>query len=307
MSHDHEHENRIWLITGSSSGLGLQLALTASSHGDTVIALTRNPSKLSTSLPHPNPRIIPYHYDPNTATSTSLTSLLTAITQTHGPIDILVNNAGYILTSTIQEATSTEISAQFTTNLFSQIHLVQAIAPSMRARRNGTIACIGSIGAWSGSPAAGFYCASKAAVAIYAEALKAEMEEFGVEVVCFELGYFRTGFLGEGHCVGAKGGSLGRGAVEQEAVSTREMREALKAYNGKQPGDPVKGALVMYEALTKTGRFKELKEKGESLPARLAVGRDAITAIGESLERERGMLERWGSVIGGTDCDDVIV
>ncbi|KAK1138730.1 hypothetical protein N8T08_002039 [Aspergillus melleus] len=302
-----EHERRIWLITGASSGLGLQLALTASSHGDTVIALTRNPSKLSTSLPHPNPLIIPYRYDPNTTSESTLTSLLTTITQTHGPIDILINNAGYILTSSITAAPTAQITAQFTTNLFSQIRLVQAIAPSMRARRQGTIACIGSIGAWTGSPAAGFYCASKAAVAIYVEALKAEMREFGVEVVCFELGFFRTGFLGEGHCVEVKGGEKQEKGEEEEAASTRAMREALKAYNGKQPGDPVKGALVMYEALTKTGQFKELKEKGESLPARLAVGRDAIAAIGESLERERGMLERWGSVIGGTDCDDVIV
>ncbi|KAI9036186.1 SDR family oxidoreductase [Aspergillus affinis] len=306
MSHEH---GRIWLITGSSSGLGLQLALTASSHGDTVIALTRDPNKLASSLANAHPHIIPYQLDPTTASASDLTTLLDTITTTYGPIDILVNNAGYILTSTIEEATDEEITAQFSVNLFSQIRLVRAVTPSMRARRAGTIASLGSIGAWTGYPATGLYCASKAAVAIYTETLKAELKEFGIDVVCIEPGYFRTGFLAEAHSVKAigreQGEEKGNGEEVVDSAATREMREALRAYSGRQPGDPGKGARVMYEALTKTGRFKELKEKGEALPARLAVGRDAIGFIGESLEREREMLERWGGVIGGTDCDDV--
>ncbi|PLB53827.1 3-oxoacyl-reductase [Aspergillus steynii IBT 23096] len=291
-------QGRIWFITGASSGLGLQLALTASQHGDTVIATSRDPSKLA-PLAEQNPLIIPKPLDPATASPDTLTTLIDEITTAHGPIDILVNNAGYILEGAIEECTDAELEAQFAVNVFSPVRVIRAVAPSMRARSAGIIANIGSIGGWNGSPSAGFYCASKAAVGVYTEALKAELAPFGVDVTCIEPGYFRTGFLTSGHKV-----SAGKRIPELD-VATRGMREALEAYSLKQPGDPVKGAQVMYEALTKTGRFEVLREEGRHLPARLALGKDALDAIGGSLQREREMLDTWGGVVGETDCADV--
>lgn len=290
-------QGRIWLITGASSGLGLQLALTASQHGDTVVATSRDPTKLA-CLAESNPLIIPKALDPTTASPTTITALVDSVSNTHGPIDILVNNAGYLLEGAVEECSDTEIESQFSVNVFSQVRIIRAVAPSMRSRSSGTIANIGSIGGWAGGPGAGFYCATKAAVAIYTESLKAELAPFNVDVTCIEPGYFRTEFLTRGHKV------IPASRIPELDASTKGMRDALEAYSLRQPGDPGKGAQVMYEALTKTGRFSVLGE-GRWLPARLALGRDALDAIGGSLQREREMLETWGGVVGETDCEDV--
>lgn len=166
----------------------------------------------------------------------------------------------------------------------------------MRAQGTGTVANLGSIAGWAGGPAAGLYCASKAAVAIYTEALREEVAPFGIEVTCIEPGYFRTNFLaGDGsHKVNA------RGRVAELDAVTQATRSGLAAYNQHQPGDPAKGAQLIVEALTQTGRCQ-----GRSLPPRLALGRDAVQMIGATLDRNRETLESWKDLVSTTDCDDV--
>lgn len=164
----------------------------------------------------------------------------------------------------------------------------------MRARRSGLIANMGSIGGWSGTPGAGLYCASKAAIAIYTESLRGELAPYGIQVVCIEPGYFRTNFLSGDHKISVQNPLP---ELEQATVSTRS---ALAAYNHHQPGDPVKGAAIIVEALTGTGRCQ-----GRQLPSRLALGRDAVTAISDAIERNRQGLEQWKDVVMTTDCEDV--
>lgn len=174
------------------------------------------------------------------------------------------------------------------------MRVLRAALPSMRARKSGAVANFGSIGGWNGSAVAGMYCATKAAVAIYTEALRHELAPFNIDVTCIEPGYFRTNFLTGGHKIVAKN------RIAELDVGTQATRDALAAYSLHQPGNPTKGAQVIFEALTKTGRCE-----GRSLPGRLALGRDALTAIGGSIAREQEMLEGWKEIIGSTDCDDV--
>jgi NAD(P)-dependent dehydrogenase (short-subunit alcohol dehydrogenase family) len=164
----------------------------------------------------------------------------------------------------------------------------------MRARKSGIVANFGSIGGWEGYPAAGMYCASKAAVAIYTESLRHELAPFNIEVTCIEPGYFRTNFLTGGHKITAKN------RIPELDAGTRATREALAAYSLNQAGDPIKGAQVLVEALTKTGRCE-----GRRIPGRLALGRDALAAIGGSIAREQAMLDDWKEIVGSTDYDDV--
>ncbi|EAW14733.1 SDR family oxidoreductase [Aspergillus clavatus NRRL 1] len=281
---------RTWLITGYSSGFGRELALAAARNHDTVIATSRDPSKLADLK---ELGVIPRRLDVQ-ADDAEIQRFIEDILSTVGPIDILVNNAGYILEGAGEECSNEEIEDQFSVNVFSQIRLLRAVLPSMRARRSGVVANLGSIGGWRGTPAAGFYCASKAAVAIYTEALHWEMAPFNIDVVCIEPGYFRTSFLTGGHRV------IAQNRIPELSEVTSAARQALDAYNRQQPGDPVKGAQLIVEALTRTGRCQ-----GRKLPARLAVGRDAIHVIGQSLAKEQDMLDTWGEIIATTDCDDV--
>jgi NAD(P)-dependent dehydrogenase (short-subunit alcohol dehydrogenase family) len=301
---------RIWLITGCSSGFGRKLAITAAQNKDIVVATSRDPSKLAdlASL-----GVIAKKLDVQ-ASDTEIKAVIDDVLSTIGPIDILINNAGYILEGGVEECryagfntygnldsksnwcSHQEIVDQFDVNVFSQIRVLQAVLPSMRARKSGLVANFGSIGGWRGTPAAGMYCASKAAVAIYTESLRAEMVPFNIEVTCIEPGYFRTNFLTGNHKITAKK------RIPELDCAIQSSRDALAAYSLNQPGDPVKGAQVLFEALTKTGQCE-----GRTLPGRLALGRDSLTAIGESIAQEQGMLDNWKEIVGSTDCDDVNV
>ncbi|KAL4931476.1 uncharacterized protein BDV17DRAFT_297193 [Aspergillus undulatus] len=96
-------------------------------------------------------------------------------------------------------------------------------------------------------------------------------------VTCIEPGYFRTNLL------------------------TTSGEHKVTAQKQISPGDPVKGATVIVEILTKTGR-----REGRSLPGRLALGRSAMATIGGSLKREQEMMDTWKEIIISTDCDDVL-
>ncbi|KAG2417680.1 hypothetical protein HFD88_008899 [Aspergillus terreus] len=273
---------RVWFITGCSSGLGRQLAITAAKHQDRVVATSRDPSKLSDLV---ELGIIAKRLDLR-ANDEEIRAVVDEVASTVGPIDILVNNAG--------QHSDQEIKDEFDINVFSQIRVLRAVLPSMRARRSGVVANLGSIGGWRGPPAVGMYCASKAAIAIYTESLRAELAPFNIDVTCIEPGYFRTNVLTGGHKVTAKN------RIPDLDAGTQTTRDALAAYSLRQPGDPVKGAQVLFEALTKTGRCES-----RQLPGRLALGRDSIDAIGASMAKEQDMLDSWRDIIESTDCDDV--
>jgi NAD(P)-dependent dehydrogenase (short-subunit alcohol dehydrogenase family) len=166
----------------------------------------------------------------------------------------------------------------------------------MRAQRLGTIANMGSIGGWRGTPGAGLYCATKAAIAIYTEALRAELAPFGIQTTCIEPGYFRTNFLESdgSHKVTAKN------HIPELDVVTQPTKSRLAAYSHHQPGDPVKAAHLIVEALTQTGRCQ-----GRTLPPRLALGRDAVQVIGAALDQSCEALDVWKELVSTTDCDDV--
>ncbi|KAE8374214.1 hypothetical protein BDV26DRAFT_284480 [Aspergillus bertholletiae] len=150
-----------------------------------------------------------------------------------GPIDILEG--------AVEECSHDEVAAQFDTNVFSQIRVLRAVLPYMRARKSGVVANFGSIGGWNGMPAAGLYCAGKAAVAIYTESLAAELAPFNIDVIYVEPGYCRTSLLTEGHKMAATK------RIPELQAGTQQARDTLAAYSLKQPGDPAKGAQVLRE------------------------------------------------------------
>lgn len=153
---------------------------------------------------------------------------------------------------------------------------------------------MGSIGGWRGFGGAGMYGASKFAIAGLSECLRQEVAPLGIEVVCIEPGYFRTNFLAPGHRT-----SSAKHIADYDPVM-EPLRNMLSAYNGKQPGDPEKGARVIVEILTKTGRVQ-----GKALPGRIPLGSDALRVIGGFITDTRKTLEEWKDIADSTDHDDV--
>ncbi|KAL8812642.1 MAG: hypothetical protein Q9200_000870 [Gallowayella weberi] len=123
----------------------------------------------------------------------------------------------------------------------------------MRARRSGVVANLGFIGGWLGVPAAGLYCASKAAIAVFTESLRKEVQSLGIEVTAIGPGYVRTNFLSSGHHK-----SRAANVIVDYKSSIKDNMAGLAAYNRKQTGDPAKRAQIIVKALTKTGHSQDV-------------------------------------------------
>ena len=152
----------VYLLTGSSSGFGLQFAHTILSHGDLLIATARNPSRLPSSLTtHPNATILPLDL---TASTPAIAATVASAHAIHGRIDVLLNNAGYVQIGLFEDLEDEDWQRQFDTNVFGTIKVTRAVLPYMRRRREGTVVVVSSLTGWVGQPAVGAYAASKHAL-----------------------------------------------------------------------------------------------------------------------------------------------
>jgi NAD(P)-dependent dehydrogenase (short-subunit alcohol dehydrogenase family) len=167
----------------------------------------------------------------------------------------------------------------------------------MRARRSGVIALIGSMAGRGGAPGVGLYCATKFALEGLAEALRDEVAPLGIAVTIIEPGYFRTALLNQGTNTFI--------AAKQIADYDKTPAAAAIAHHaavdGKQAGDPVKGAQRIVDVLTLSGSAKGRSQ----VPVRLALGQDAYEGIKAKCESQLKELEEWKDLSLGTEHDDV--
>lgn len=177
------------LITGTSTGLGLETALTLGRAGHNVYATMRNPSRapelgrraLQEGLPI---RIVVMDVDSDNSVKTAIADIYKGA----GSIDVLVNNAGLVREGSVEELPLAEFRAVMETNYFGAIRCIQAVVPAMRQSRNGCIINISSVaGRVATSPMAP-YTASKFALEALSEALAQEMKTFNVRVAIVEPG-----------------------------------------------------------------------------------------------------------------------
>lgn len=281
----------VWLITGTSSGFGLQLAKTALSRGDRVIATSRNASKLAELQ-----ALGAYTVSLDVCGSdAAVAQVVDTAVKELGQIDVLVNNAGYILTGPVEACSADEVQAHFECNVFGALRMVRSVLPHMRSRKTGVIANIGSIAGWSGGAGFGIYNATKFSLVGITEAMKLELAPLGIDVTIIEPGYFRTDFLSSGSQTTAQK------VLKDYDESFAPLTEALKAYNHKQPGDPVKGCNVIADALRKESAFSDIK----SLPARMSLGSDSVQHVSAKIKELKEQHEKWAAATSQTDCDDV--
>lgn len=165
----------------------------------------------------------------------------------------------------------------------------------MRAQKSGVIANIGSLGGYASNAGSGYYCATKFALAGLTEALRAEVGPLGIQATVIEPGYFRTNFLK----AGVDGKTVAAKTIDYYKPTIDNVKNMLSMYDGKQPGDPAKGAHVIVEALTGTGRAA-----GKSLPARLLLGSDTVPFVASIQERQNKEMEEWKELIATTNHAD---
>jgi NAD(P)-dependent dehydrogenase (short-subunit alcohol dehydrogenase family) len=173
------------LITGASSGFGLQLAIDLYQKGYTVIGTSRHPENYDTQFPF---RMMRLDLDDDHAIARFADELSASIPH----LDVLVNNAGFLVTG-IAEETPIELGKrQFETNFWGTVKVTNALLPLFRRQRSGHIVTISSIVGLIGPPNLSYYSASKHAVEGYFKSLRFELHRFNIKVSMVEPRWFKT-------------------------------------------------------------------------------------------------------------------
>ncbi|KAK0229990.1 hypothetical protein EDD85DRAFT_126925 [Armillaria nabsnona] len=278
----------VWLITGTSTGIGRDLALAALARGEKVIATARARSVHQiVDLKDKGAETLELDV---TAPIDELKKIAEKAVGIYGRIDVLVNNAGYILAGALEESTPEETFEQFNTNVFGALNVARAFLPYMRARRTGTIVWVGSIGGWRSVPNAGLYAATKWALRGISETLHVEVQPLGLRSICIDLGYFRTSFLTADH----RKPHVAR--IDDYKELTGKVEAAFQAYNSNQPGDPKKGVQVMLDVVRGEG-----VAQGKEFPKSLLLGSDCFGSVQKQLDDYLKLQSGWETVSRSTD------
>lgn len=173
------------LITGTSTGIGLDTALHFANQGYRVFAAARKPEVLPT-----HPGLVPVQLDVNS--DESVQRCVAAVLAQAGSIDVLVNNAGIGHGGAVEMVPMEWIRAMFETNYFGAVRMIQAVVPSMRERRSGTVVNVTSMLGHATLGGHGYYASTKFALGALSEALAVEVRAHGIGVAIIEPGVILT-------------------------------------------------------------------------------------------------------------------
>lgn len=266
-------EQKVWLVTGSSSGLGKSLVKAIAEQGDFVVATARKKEAVHELEALYPGRVMPFALD--VTDSEQIKETVQAVIEAAGRIDVLVNNAGYGYRAAIEEGTPEEVQLLFQTNFYGPVKLIKAVLPHMRKQRSGAIINISSVAAVNTFAGSGYYGASKCALEGISSALQKETEPLGIKVMVVEPGAFRTNFSGR---------SLKQTGVKiSDYAGTAGLRRIENDHShGTQCGDPDKGARLIVEAI---GTPKP--------PFKLILGADAWEVYQEWQQAQIEEMQPW--------------
>ena len=177
------------VVTGSSKGIGRELALQAAEKGHRVFALSRNVTSLQATS-----GVIPLQV--NLSDTKSVQQAVNEIQSTTDTVDVLINNAGILLHKPFLETTSEDFQMVFQTNVFGLVSITQALLPFMKVNSHVVnISSMGGIGGSSKFAGLSAYSSSKGAVSILTELLAEEFKATGPKFNALALGAVQTEML----------------------------------------------------------------------------------------------------------------
>lgn len=258
----------VWLVTGASRGLGLEITRTALDAGKIVVATARSSDTVRDSLESGHDRLHALALDITDAEAAN--SVAAETIRQFGSIDVLVNNAGYAELGFFETFTDAAVRRQFEVNLFGTMNVARAVAPHMRARRAGLIVTISSVSGLVSNSGGAVYSASKFAIEGWMEGFAQELAPFGIRSLLVEPGMLRTEFMD------SKSASFGSIDIPDYAEAIAEYRAFVDGANGNQPNDPKLLA----------ARIVALASQDEA-SSRLVFGDDARQWAGAKVDRLR--------------------
>lgn len=273
--------NKLFLITGVSSGFGRALATAALAAGHRVAGTVRH-AEAARAFEALDPGNA-HAWQLDVTDVDAIEEAVAGIESTLGPIDVLVNNAGYGHEGVMEESPLAEMRRQFDVNVFGAVAMMKAVLPAMRARRAGRILNITSMGGFITMPGIAYYCGSKFALEGISEALGKEVRDLGIHVTAVAPGSFRTDWAGRSMVRTA------RSIADYDALFD-PIRQRRQAVSGQQLGDPDKAAQAMLRIID-----------SDAPPRHLLLGSDALALVREQLSALQDEIAQWEALARSTD------
>jgi NAD(P)-dependent dehydrogenase (short-subunit alcohol dehydrogenase family) len=275
--------SKVWLITGSSRGLGRALAEAVLENGDRLVATARHPDQLADLAYRFGDHVRAVALDVTDAESAR--RAIAMAVDAFGRLDVLVNNAGYANVNSIEDMAEDDFRAQIETNLFGVVNVTRAALPVMRVQRAGHIIQISSLGGRGATPGIAAYQTAKWAVGGFSEVLAKEVAPLGIKVTVVEPGGMRTDWAGS---------SMHIDDIRNEYQPTVGVLTQMRGNSEVMRGDPKKVA----EAIIKIASEPQP-------PVRLLIGSDAVFLAGQFAAARAEEDAAWKTLSLSTDFDGV--
>lgn len=276
--------NKIWLITGVSSGFGYEMTKQLLEKGETVVGTVRNDKNVQELMTHYPDTFFRKFLD--VTDTKAVQELVEKVFVKLGKIDVVVSNAGYGLFGAAEELTDEEVDKILNTDLVGPIYLIRAVLPYMRKQRFGRIIQISSYGGQVAFAGNSMYHASKWGIEGFVESVAQEMAPFNVGMTIIEPGGARTEFrYGSAHVANLM--------TEYNGNPAHAFLNMLDKNNGLAVGDPEKMA----------SRIIESAEVNPA-PMRLVLGSQALNDTIKTLEQRIEGFEAQREIAASTDIHD---
>ena len=228
--------SKVWFVTGSGRGMGVDIAKAALVAGHSVVATGRDVHRLSNVLGASDQLLI-VKLDV-TSRADAEASAQAAIAR-FGRIDVLVNNAANFYAGYFEELTPAQIGRQLDASLIGPMNVTRAILPWMRKQRSGQLIAISSSAGLAGFEFGSAYAASKFGLEGFMESLAPEVAPFGIRTTIVNPGFFRTELLTE------QSTSFADTTIDDYGARRAAQEAFWQSHNGKQGGDPAKLARAL--------------------------------------------------------------
>jgi NAD(P)-dependent dehydrogenase (short-subunit alcohol dehydrogenase family) len=275
--------SKVWLVTGSASGLGRNIAEAVLACGDRLVATARDPRRLEDLVKKYEDQVRTASLD--VADEDAAKAAVQGAVAAFGRLDVVVNNAGYGDVAPFEQLSSERFKAVIDTNFYGVVNVTRAALPIMRKQRSGCILQVSSVGGRLGLPGSTAYHAAKWAVGGFTESLAQEVVSFGVRVCTLEPGGMRTNW-------GARAHRDVPALLPDYEPSVGTLVKSLESLWGRENSDPAKVAQVVLRLAA-----------SDRLPAHLLLGSDAIQYAGQAEATRAADAERWKEVSVSTDVD----
>lgn len=267
--------SKVWLVTGSASGLGRSIAEAVLAAGDRLVATARDPRRLVDLVANYGDQVRTASLD--VADESAARAAVQVVLEAFGRLDVVVNNARYGDVAPFEQLSSERFKAVLDTNFYGVVNVTRAALPIMRQQKSGCILQISSVGGRLALPGSTPYHAAKWAVGGFTESLAQEVAPFGVKVCALEPVGMRTPEL-----------------IPDYEPSVGAIVKMLHSHWGHETSDPVRVAQVILRLAN-----------SDHLPAHLLLGSDAVKYAGEAEAARAAEAERWREVSVSTAFDAV--